>query len=72
MEQELRYRIRCSRCNRLEGTRFVESHGRRYYVPAGSVIPLDFATGVIKTVKLRLVVGQKPICFECLESLKDK
>jgi hypothetical protein len=72
MEQELRYRIRCCKCNRLEGTRFVESGGKRYYVPAGSVIPLEFQTGIIKTVKLKLVLGEKPICFECVESLKAK
>jgi hypothetical protein len=72
MEKELRYLARCCKCNRLEGTRFVVSHGKRYYVPAGSVIPLEFRTGVIQTVKLRLVLGQKPICFECVESLKDK
>lgn len=72
MENKLRYQVRCSVCGVLDGRRYVDMYGRRYWCQDGAATPPDLLGCVVKSVWMLFPRGQKPICSEChQEQLKE-
>ena len=65
MENELRYKVRCRECGSVEGRRYIERFGKRYYLADQEATPPEFIQSQIKSVRMLFPRFEKPICSEC-------